>query len=751
MGMNRTLKYEKRMAACLLCILLLSATAAGLLSGCGSKGIGDKENAGAKGRYVEQDIELTLQQGEEALNLTKSKDGNPVLFTLLNDTQVFRYEYMEGEWKQTSLDWISSLYQGREIYFQEVQETAEGVQYVRGVNMEMLPLLARSTDGQSGEELTVPKLAEQGEYGYPAVTCLQIDGAGNLWMNDLYESKFMVISPESLEVVKEINSAQGFSSEQKMLFAAEDGAVAANTEDGIYTVFDSDFNEKGKLSVKAQNIFSMCGKGDEWYQVSPEGIMRFALGNEISERLMDGSMGAMGSSVNAAAGITTGEEDDFYVLYRQEKEGSFSLKHYVYDAEIEASPKNTLKVFGLSENAAIQDAAIGFQKAHPDTKVEYQSSGGEEGLSMDDIRTLNTELLGGNGADVLLLDGLPAEAYMEKGILADLTELKEELTEEDSYLEEILANTAEQGGKIYGMPVKFSIPVIYGSKETMEALASLGSLKNYISKHPDASVFGIADRTYIRDFLFQLYEDELFTEDRKVDKEKMESLLEIEQILAVNAKAHIFDEMNATEMSMGTSAKLFRQGMFSNPGSAAILHYEEGAVTARIGSMADMMIPYAVMRQKNLAPNTIQDFYCPQGIVGIIANCGQKELAEEFVRYLFSKEVQSVQTDNGFPVLVSELENTKYEINSKYAQELGVSSSWNFEGEEPIEVEAGYPTMEEAERLIELCKTLKNPAVQDCVLWNIYQTEADRCLEGSIDAETAAKNIAQKADTYLAE
>ena len=64
---------------------------------------------------------------------------------------------------------------------------------------------------------------------------------------------------------------------------------------------------------------------------------------------------------------------------------------------------------------------------------------------------------------------------------------------------------------------------------------------------------------------------------------------------------------------------------------------------------------------------------------------------------------------------------------------------------------AGYPTMDEIEKLIELCKTLKNPAVQDCVLWNIYQTEADQCLEGSIDAETAAKNIAQKVDTYLAE
>ncbi len=746
---NRTLNDKKRIAVCLLCILLLAVTTTGLLGGCGKTG--DENSRKAKGRYVEQDIDLTLQQGEEVLNLTKSKDGNPVLFTQLNSTQVFRYEYIKGEWKQTSLDWITNLYQGKEIYFQEVQETAEGVQFVRSINMEMLTLLAMSTDGQSGVELSVPWLMEQGEYGYPAVSCLQIDSSGNIWMNDLYESKFVVISPESFDVIKEINSAQGFSNEQKMLFATEDQAVAANTEEGVYTIFDSDLNEKGQLLVKTKDKFDMCSKGDEWYQVSEEGIMRFALGNDISERLMDGSMGAMGSSSNIVAGVIAGEKEDFYVLYRQEKTGSCSLKRYIYDAEIEASPQNTLKVFGLSENVTIQDAIVGFQQAHPDIRVEYQSSGGEEGVSIDDIRTLNTELLGGNGADVLLLDGLPAEAYMEKGILADLTKLKEELTGKESYLEEMLAKTTEQDGKIYGMPVKFSIPIMYGNKETMEALSDLETLRSYMSKHPDASIFGLADQTYIRDFLFQLYEDELFTANGAVDKEKMKILLELEQVLSVNAKAQIFDDVNEMEMRIGNTAKLFHQGMFTNAGSVAILNYEEGTATDRIGSITDMMIPYTVMRQKSLTPNTIQDFYCPQGIVGINENSKQKELAEKFVRYLFSKEVQGAQIDNGLPVLVSELEKKKSEIDSEYAQEIGAYSSWTFEGEEPIEVSAGYPTMDEIEKLIELCKTLKNPAVQDCVLWNIYQTEADQCLEGSIDAETAAKNIAQKVDTYLAE
>ena len=54
-----------------------------------------------------------------------------------------------------------------------------------------------------------------------------------------------------------------------------------------------------------------------------------------------------------------------------------------------------------------------FQLEHPDVRVELidgQITSGSTTVS-DTIRALNTELLGGNGADLLVLDGLPAESY----------------------------------------------------------------------------------------------------------------------------------------------------------------------------------------------------------------------------------------------------------------------------------------------------------------------------------------------------
>ncbi len=84
------------------------------------------------------------------------------------------------------------------------------------------------------------------------MTNLQIDGAGNYWLSDLYQSKVVVIDASTMEVMQEINSVEGNSSEQRMLFAAENGDMAANTEDGVITIYDSEAAEKGTMKIDQQ-------------------------------------------------------------------------------------------------------------------------------------------------------------------------------------------------------------------------------------------------------------------------------------------------------------------------------------------------------------------------------------------------------------------------------------------------------------------------------------------------------------------
>lgn len=233
-------------------------------------------------------------------------------------------------------------------------------------------------------------------------------------------------------------------------------------------------------------------------------------------------------------------------------------------------------------------------------------------------------------------------AYVEKGILADLSKTTEDLMKADTYLEPLMKNTLQMDGKIYGLPIKFSVPLIFGNEDAKKALQSLESLKAFLEKDPGASVFGLADKTYIRDFLFQMYQEEIFGEDGKVNQEKLTDLLELAEKIVVNAKASLFEE-GLEDVNDGS----YTRDPFSDMGSECLVNHPEGAATTSISSVADMMIPYTVMREKSLTPDTVQGFYVPKGVVGINQNSNQTGIALEFVKYLFSQEVQSAQLDDG--------------------------------------------------------------------------------------------------------
>lgn len=737
--------YTMRGFTCLLAAVLLSA----MLAGCGQGNKkGDMDSAAAKGRYVEEDLALPLEEGEEVQDLTKTAEGNPLVFSSRENSTVVRYEYREGTWERTLLDWVSPLYEGKEMYWEKIWEGEDGTQLVLGMDIEDAQMhLARAQKGQPGEEVAIPYLTQQTDLGYPMITDLLVDANGNYWMYDFYQSKIAVVSADSGEVVQELSTAQLFSNSQKGMFQGENGNVAVNTEEGVFTVYDTGFQKTGILKNEQQENLQMCSDGENWYLVSEEGIVRLTVGNELREVIMDGNLGSMGSSLNRPAGMAAGAEKDFYVLYKQDKTAGGSLIHYVYDAGAAAVPEQTLRVFGVSDNATIQEAILQFQKQNPDVKVEFQTAG-SDGLTSDDIRTLNIELLSGNGADVLLLDGLPTESYVEKGILKDLTEITEQLMSQEEYLEAPLKNTVYKDGKVYGLPVKFSVPIQYGSETVKEALHSLESLSDYMEEHPQASVFGIADKTYIRDFLFQIFQEEMLGEDGKINQEKMARLLELELQIAGNARSEVLDEYTFQET--GVQINVFQQGMFSHPISPIIQREPESVVTERISGVPNMMIPYTLMRELALSPETVRDMYVPHGIVGINQDTTQMEQAEQFVKYLFSREIQGTQLDDGLPVLKSVLEKLPEETKGM-ASLMTAASSWNIEGMEDLTVEAGYPTAEEVEAFVKLCFTLEKPAKQDAVVWGIYQEEANQYLKGNTDAGTAAQNMAQKVDTYLAE
>ena len=80
--------------------------------------------------------------------------------------------------------------------------------------------------------------------------------------------------------------------------------------------------------------------------------------------------------------------------------------------------------------------------------------------------------MAGNGPDVLILDGIPVDSYVEKGILADLKGLVEEIEGADG----LFTNIKEaylRDGKMYEMPSRFGFSVVEGEEGGVAAGDSL--------------------------------------------------------------------------------------------------------------------------------------------------------------------------------------------------------------------------------------------------------------------------------------
>lgn len=77
----------------------------------------------------------------------------------------------------------------------------------------------------------------------------------------------------------------------------------------------------------------------------------------------------------------------------------------------------------------------------------------------DAIKNLNTEVLSGDGPDVLIMDGLPMDSFVEKGLLLDLTDFMQELSTK-ILLYENLVDGLKKDEKQYVIPLQVQFPVV---------------------------------------------------------------------------------------------------------------------------------------------------------------------------------------------------------------------------------------------------------------------------------------------------
>lgn len=747
--------------------VMTAALTAGLFAGCSkgeeenNPGNGQTDGSGLEslgGRYMEENLKPPVQDGESPLGAFE-KDGVIWMYTCKdneNQENCFLYQYQDGSWsgpqEETS---VNTMEQENGVDFLKIVLGADGRLYALAVSISEKAaygsrILVQNEDGNSWSDVTPEVLTKPDENGYGAMLPdLDVLSDGSLCVANM-DTAQVEIYREGKKVFSVDTASINADMQECMCTSGDKLAVIGKDQTSIEFYQGSDLSQTGSIQIderfETEGTALAAGEEGFWYYLNQSGIHRIQEGGSIVETVMDGSYGKMGNPECTVYSFYQGSEGDLYGLYRNYGTGEISMCRYYFDTEAPSVPDSTLSVYGLKESKTVEQAISIFQSAHPEVKVEYNYSVGEyESVSTDQIRTLNTQILSGEGPDVLLLDGLSVDSYVEKGVLADLSDLKGQLTEQGVLMDVIGGTASGEDGKIYALPARIGVPIAYGSQEARKALESLDELENYLRTYPEGKVFNMAFYDTVGKTLFSTMYQELFS-DGQLNQENLVRLFRCWKQICDN-----LDTKNLGAFYEYGEGVSYDRGEYFSVDNMFVMNPDR-ITTIDLRGLISMMLPCEEMKQSGESPQVIKEYYIPYAIAGINASSGQQELAKEFLLTLFSDEVQRSLTNDGFPVTENGLNYMAEYVDTEEAKEMTIGGSGvNPETGKEIYMACGYPDGETVKSYIEIIRNLKQPFMPDQVFLETVLEEMRSCDEGNQTPEEAAQAAARKMATYLSE
>ncbi|WP_395014448.1 extracellular solute-binding protein [Robinsoniella peoriensis] len=517
---------------------------------------------------------------------------------------------------------------------------------------------------------------------------------------------------------------------------------------------DSPGQLEGSSSTKSV-LFQKGKEGESVYYCNSNGFYSHTIGGSIAEQIMNGELNSLGSPSTGLVSMASMDDDSFLVACMDRSE--YKLLRYVYSKDTPAVPSNEIKAYTLRDNPEIRQAIALFQKKYPDTCVtlEVGLSGDDAVNTSDALRTLNTNILAGKGPDLLLLDGMPIQSYIEKGILTDLGSVLEPISSEEGFIENI-KNTYESDGKIYAVPSRFQIPAIQSTKETVDAAVDLKSLADQAEKMKnEKSYMRVLSQMSMVDLalepLYNVSSPAWEKEDGTLDKDALtEFVTQFKRLY--DLEDHSQDQVDTyveEDIKNSTASSFLSVSM----GSMGRMDDSMGISIGNIMSMNDLAMVVSSIKQINgetygLLNGQSKNVYVPGTVIGISSKSTAPEQAGKFASFLLSKESQIVNQGGGFPVNKAAFDTV---INDKPAKGLGSLSSGSSQTGEMVSLDIEWPTDEEINTFKGFVESLDKGPLSDNVIKETVFEQVKRCVKDNVSVEDAVNTILQKVNLYISE
>lgn len=509
------------------------------------------------------------------------------------------------------------------------------------------------------------------------------------------------------------------------IYDLETGDIKSN-------VSKPDLDYSDILSVDDKGNIYICGKN---------GIEKFLRDSGSFEKIIDGNSTYLGMPTSFVNDVIAINEKEYYSLFYDSSSGDKIIK-YTYDENANKNFKAELNVYMLQDNPFIKQAIFNYKKDNPDINININIQVGYDehnGITKEDaIKNLNTEILSGKSADIIILDGLNVDNYIEKGVLLDISDVIMPLVGSNEILENIV-NPFIKDGKIYTIPTRFAPSTIWGNSEIINNYTGLDSLAKWQQENPDKMMFYPMKPEKLIEKTFKT-NTQILNEDDTINEDELKKYLENIKILSSDKD---------------TGAKMETE-LEENIGALEYLAYKDIQVHIQEMMTAETEFnhSYASMKMNGNATYKVNDgYFKPLNMIGINSKSKNIDIAKDIIKTALSQETQKINiiSDGGITVNKKVFDSFKVIEDNKDENISAVFMMIGVHPDKNIDMGGNLPSDEDKVKFYETIEKVSKPTKEDTILMNFIIEESKGYFKGEMDIEKTTKAILQKANTYLSE
>lgn len=693
------------------------------------------------GRYVEEEIEIKKEVQEKGiLKLIKNQEeeieilvnqGNDII--KLNQDNTINYDEIELIHFEEEKKYIIDVVYGNDkniyilcMYENEIKDKQKN-------KSDLEYHIFKSSDKKTFTEVNIPDLNKVNENGFKlyylkSITVLE---NGNILLGTFQDEIYLYNAADGSRIRQYSGNTSGNVAGNLQIFTVyKNNLVVFNKEKTKLLFYDIETGDILKEIAIDQSEGDSCITFDSegnLYIANRKGLYRIVSEGSQPEMIIDGSLTSMSMPSLYIYNLIKGNNNDYYIFYVS-MDSQNKIIHYTYNENMPSVPNTELSIYSLWENKTIRQAIIEFQRENPEVKVNYRiAMTDRHAVTMPEhIKALNTELLNKKGADIIVLDKLVIDTYIEKGILTDMSSFLNPIIESGMLFNNII-EPYYSNKKIYAVPARFSVPVFIGKKDEISSIKTLADLADYAQKSeiPLLNEYTYSGRI---EELFPYYSQEIINSSNEINKSELIKFLN--NIKKINEVCNDKEEIPKGEF-------------YNSDPSDPYLKKTKIALMDLNSFMYDLLIIISYLNSDSEAGIVpVNSGYIPSSVVGINSSSQKQELAQKFISVLLSEKVQNADLSDGFPVNKKSLENwtkTKKEISVAYSNQTGDMFT------------AEWPKEEELVKFTKILSEYDTPIKVDYTLEVMIIDEFITFARGEKSAEQAAEAIIQKAESYLSE